>query len=243
LILYLFAENLNILISAVDLEIQQLLHKVQRRAEFEIINGKEILLEFFLNFLFIFVCSKSSANRQHRNSSSSKRSTIYDEALKPKADTPPPLPDHEQDIILFDNYDEHDHQQIQRFLTDEIRCPIKLITTKQLLSENKTKNSIANAKPTYYYYPIDNPSDIISVLRWQNEENPSIKPLIVYANILDAHDAAKQNFDNDQFCLLRVHFLDSGPINGTLLPQNRLQLNNPSATYFDHMWIYVYDLH
>lgn len=189
---------------------------------------------------------KPSTNQQHCNSSSSRRttSTIYDAALEPKADTAPPLPDDDQDIILFDGYDKDEHRLNESFLFEEIRCPIKLITTKQITSVNKTNQSLnASIKPTYYYYPMENPADFIQILRCQNEENPLVKSLIVYASILDAHDAAKQNFDNDQFCLLRVHVFDSGLINGTLQQQNRLQLNDPSTMCFDRMWIYTYDFH
>lgn len=86
-----------------------------------------------------------------------------------------------------------------------------------------------------------NPKDIFDLLRWQNEENQYLKPLILYANVRDAHDAARQFPDNNQFCLLRVHLFHSGAIRGDLLPENRLQLNNSLTMRFDRMWIYIYN--
>jgi hypothetical protein len=100
----------------------------------------------------------------------------------------------------------------------------------------------SNLKPIYYYCPIQNPTDIFQLLRWQNEEKKSMKSLIVYASIHDAHDATKQNFENNQFCLFRVHLFHSGVINGDLLPDNRLQLNNSSTMCFDRMWVYTYNI-
>ncbi len=99
-----------------------------------------------------------------------------------------------------------------------------------------------NSKPIYYYCPIKNPADIFQLLRWQNEEKQITKPLIVYASARDAHDAAKQNFENNQFCIFRVHIFHAGLTNGNLLPENRLQINNPLTMCFDRMWIYIYNL-
>jgi hypothetical protein len=103
-------------------------------------------------------------------------------------------------------------------------------------------SSNASSKPLYYYCPTGNPADIFQLLRWQNEEKKSpIKPLIAYASLRDAHDIAQQNFENNQFCIIRVHLFHSGVINGDLLPNNRLQLNNPLTMRFDRMWIYIYN--
>ncbi len=118
---------------------------------------------------------------------------------------------------------------------------IKSIIIKFLLTKKFSFSLNANPKPIYYYCPTKNPADIFALLRWQNEEKQSAKPLIVYASVRDAHDAAKQNFDNNQFCIFRVHLFHSGPIKGDLLPENRLQLNNSSTMRFDRMWIYVYN--
>ncbi len=61
----------------------------------------------------------------------------YDDVLSSKPDSPPPLPEHEQDIILLDLYDQGEHLQVERYLSEEIGCPIKLLTSKQIVSENK----------------------------------------------------------------------------------------------------------
>ena len=127
---------------------------------------------------------------------------------------------------------------MQTNLSGELGYPIKLLFSKEIISKNKITT---NAKPMYYYYPMENPNEIFQLLRWQNEDKQSNKSVTVYASLLDAHDAAKQNFDNNQFCILRVHLLHSGAIKGDLLPQNRLRLNNSSTMCFDRMWIYVYN--
>ena len=106
---------------------------------------------------------------------------------------------------------------------------------KILFRSNVTCKSIS------YYCPMKNPAEIFQLLRWQNDEKKSAKPLVIYASIRDAHDAAKQNFDNNQFCLFRVHLFHSGAINGNLPPENRLQLKNPSTMQFDQMWVYRYN--
>ena len=107
------------------------------------------------------------------------------------------------------------------------------------MSMSFSSNEAANA--TYYYCPIRNSGDIFDLLRWQNADNQSVKPLIIYASVRDAHDAARQFPENNQFCLLRVHLFHSGAIKGNLLPANRLQLNNSSTMRFDRMWIYIYN--
>ncbi|CAF1243270.1 unnamed protein product [Adineta steineri] len=195
---------------------------------------------------------KSSNNKQHRTSSSSRKSTpieitsarsTCDDILSTKSDSSPPLPDHEQDILLEDSYDRYDYVQTERYLSDELGFPIKLLTLKSILSQNKeTECASRRSKPIYYYYPIRDPAEIFRTLRWQNEDKRLIKPLIVYANVRDAHDAAKQNFENNQFCIFRIHLFHSGVINGDLLPENRLQLKDPSKMCFDRMWIYIFNL-
>jgi len=189
--------------------------------------------------------------QQHRTPPSSRRSKsktsattiLYDDILSSTSDSPPPLPDHEQDIILSDSRDKSEYLQTERYLSTEIGCPIKLLTSKQIISEHKNNQcSKAASKPMYYYCPTKNPNDIFQLLRWQNEEKTqSIKPLIVYASVRDAHDASKQNFENNQFCIFRVHLFHSGVIDGDLLPDNRLRLNNPLTMRFDRIWIYIYD--
>jgi hypothetical protein len=103
-------------------------------------------------------------------------------------------------------------------------------------------SSKTRSKPLYYYCPTKNPVDIFRLLRWQNEEKNLIKPLTVYASVRDAHDVATQNFENNQFCIFRIHLFNSGVIDGDLLPENRLQLKNPLTMCFDRMWIYIYNL-
>ncbi|CAF0864818.1 unnamed protein product [Rotaria sordida] len=198
---------------------------------------------------------KSTTTQQRCTSSSSKRSTSmasgrelssYDDVLSSKSDTslPSPLPEHDQDILLLGYYDKNEYEDVERYLSDEIGCPIKLLISKNILSENKEKQcSNIRAKPIYYYCPTKNPADIFQLLRWQNEDKESTtKPLIVYASVRDAHDAAEQNFENNQFCIFRVHLFHSGIINGNLLPENRLQLSDPLTMCFDRMWVYIYNL-
>ncbi len=195
--------------------------------------------------LFLFCFRKPAVCQQHCSSSAVKRSisttseAMYDDVLSSKADPPPPLPDHEQDILLVDRHDKREYQQMEDDLTRELGCPIRLLFSKEIISKAKTN---VNSKLMYYYYPIKNPVDIFQLLRWQNEDKQSIKPLIVYASLHDAHDAATQNFENNQFCIIRVHLFHSGVLNGDLLPRNRLQLNDSSTMRFDHMWIYVFNI-
>jgi hypothetical protein len=94
----------------------------------------------------------------------------------------------------------------------------------------------------HYYCPIKNSTDIFELLRYQNENKSLNKPLIAYASLRDAHNAAEQNFENNQFCIFRIHLFHSGVIDGDLLPENRLQLKNPLTMCFDRMWIYIYNL-
>jgi hypothetical protein len=61
----------------------------------------------------------------------------YDDVLSSKPDSPPPLPEHEQDILLIDLYDKFEYLQIERYLSDEIGCPIKLLGSKKVVSEYK----------------------------------------------------------------------------------------------------------
>lgn len=101
--------------------------------------------------------SKPKPNQRHGSSSSSRRSTpmmtsgattisSYDDVLSSAGPDPPsPLPNHIQDILLEDNYDKHEYAQVQRYLTNEIGCPIKLLTTKQIYSENKNNQK-------YFFY-------------------------------------------------------------------------------------------
>jgi hypothetical protein len=53
------------------------------------------------------------------------------------SDFPPPLPEHEEDILLLDFYDKHDYAQVERHLSDEVGCPVKLLISKNIFSENK----------------------------------------------------------------------------------------------------------
>ena len=69
-----------------------------------------------------------------------------------------------------------------------------------------------------------------------------MEPLIVYVNARDAHEAAEQNPDNNQFCIFRVQLLQDDVVDLTPLPGSRRCLNDPSTVYFDRMWIYVFNL-
>jgi hypothetical protein len=100
-----------------------------------------------MNIIILF-SSKSTPNQQHGRSSSSKRSTpmasasaisSYDDILSSTPDCSPPLPEHEQDILLLDSYDKHEYAQVEDYLTSEIGCPVKLLTSKNIFSEHKEK--------------------------------------------------------------------------------------------------------
>ncbi|CAF0988928.1 unnamed protein product [Rotaria sp. Silwood1] len=197
---------------------------------------------------------KSTTNPQRSTPSSSKRSTpmaltrelsSYDDMFSSKSDIslPSPLPEHDQDIFLLGVHDKDEYEDVERYLSDELGFPIKLLISKNIYSKYKEQQSSnIRAKPIYYYCPTKNPADIFQLLRWQNEGKELTKPLIVYASVRDAHDAATQNFENNQFCIFRVHLFHSGVINGNLLPENRLELIDPLTMCFDRMWIYVYNL-
>jgi hypothetical protein len=62
----------------------------------------------------------------------------YDDILSSKPDSPPPLPEHDQDILLIDHHDNREYQHIERYLSTEIGCPIKLLIQKEIISKNKT---------------------------------------------------------------------------------------------------------
>jgi hypothetical protein len=92
-------------------------------------------------------------------------------------------------------------------------------------------------EPLYYYCPTENPNEIFKLLRCQHEQKEFLKPLIVYSNIHDAHEATELNLENNQFCLLRLHLFQSN----LLIHEDSIQLNDPSTIYFDRMWIYIYN--
>ena len=116
-------------------------HRFQRQVE---INGKLNHIENMI--ISFFVSSKSNANQQRRTSSSSRHSTTmssqlsYDDVVTTNtSDLPPPLPEDEHDILLLDSYDKYDYLQVENCLSNEIGCPIKLLTSKTIFSENKEK--------------------------------------------------------------------------------------------------------
>ena len=61
----------------------------------------------------------------------------YNGKILSKSDLSPPLPEDKQDIILFDSSDECDHQEAERYLTQEIGYSIKLLIAKTIYSEHK----------------------------------------------------------------------------------------------------------
>ncbi|CAM4756046.1 unnamed protein product [Rotaria magnacalcarata] len=195
---------------------------------------------------------KPVANQQRGAAASSARSipsvsakelASYDQIFSSKSDTPEPLPEHDRDILLLECHDTNEHDDIEHYLSSELECPIKLIMSKNILSESKEKlSSNLRTEPIYYYCPTKKPTDIFRLLRWQNTENKSTEPLIVYANVRDAHDAAEQNFENNQFCIFRIHIFYDDITNGSVSSEFRLRLRDPSTMCFDRMWVYVYNL-
>lgn len=98
--------------------------------------------------LTIFVASKPLLSQQRVASASSVRSTssvstrelaTYEEMFSSRPECPLPEPEREKDIILLATYDENEYDDIERFLSDQIECPIKLIACKNILSESKEK--------------------------------------------------------------------------------------------------------
>lgn len=90
--------------------------------------------------------------------------------------------------------------------------------------------------PIHYYCPTETFEDLFQILRCQNEMKPLEKPLIIYSNLRDAHDATELNIANNQFCLLRVNLYQLNSSN-----EPSLELVNPSIISFDRLWIYAYD--
>ena len=165
------------------------------------------------------------------------------------------LPEQDTDLILSDAIEQDDSAEIERYLTEEIGCPIKLLSSKAISSTRKTffryffqwplsslpsisfSFSLSHlGRTTPFFCPIETPTDLFRLLRWQNGENPSIGPLLVYASAHDAHEATDFNIEHNHFCLLRLQLPDCN-----LLNEHTLHLDNPSALYFDRMWIYTYD--
>jgi len=88
--------------------------------------------------------SKPTTNPQRPTSHSTPIASattmlLDDDILSSKSDSPPPLPEHEQDILLVDYHNKFEYLQVERYLSDEIGCPIKLLTSKEIFSENKDK--------------------------------------------------------------------------------------------------------
>ena len=87
--------------------------------------------------------SESADDHQRHASSSSIRSTLsatapeYNGRTLSTSDLSPPLPEHEQDIVLFDCSDESEYIEVERFLTQEIGYSIKLLISKTIYSEYK----------------------------------------------------------------------------------------------------------
>jgi len=187
--------------------------------------------------------SKKESTVEPQPHTPSTRSTLsatapeYNGKILSKSDLSPPLPEDKQDILLFDSSDEQDYIEVERYLTQEIGYSIKLLISKTISSEYKNSQSLNNPKePIYYYCPTENLNDIFKLLRCQNEQKQLIKPLIVYSNIRDAHEATELNIENNQFCLLRLNLFQSN-----ILHKNSLQLTDPSTICFDRMWIYAYN--
>ncbi|UJR13310.1 hypothetical protein I4U23_000328 [Adineta vaga] len=129
----------------------------------------------------------------------------YNAKTVSKSDLCPPSSEHEQDILLIDSLDEHEWTEVECCLTQEIGYSIRLLISKIILSEYKTSHRQTNSlKSVYYYCPIENIHDIFKLLRCQNEQNLLLKPLVIYSNIHDAHEATELNLENNQFCLLRL---------------------------------------
>ncbi len=61
----------------------------------------------------------------------------YNGKILYKSDLSPPLPEHEQDILLIDSSDEYDHTEIEQHLTQEIGYSIKVLISKTIYSEYK----------------------------------------------------------------------------------------------------------
>ncbi|UJR13311.1 hypothetical protein I4U23_000329 [Adineta vaga] len=93
-----------------------------------------------------------------------------------------------------------------------------------------------SSESVYYYCPIENIHDIFKLLRCQNEQNLLLKPLVIYSNIHDAHEATELNLENNQFCLLRLLVFQSN-----LVEENPVEVYDPSMISFDRMWIYIYN--
>jgi hypothetical protein len=91
----------------------------------------------------IFIFSKPAVELQHQTSTSSSRSTLsatapaYYGRIPSQPEHTPPLPEHNEDIILFDSSDEYNNIEVERYLTEEIGYPIKLVISKTISSEIK----------------------------------------------------------------------------------------------------------
>ncbi|CAF1475359.1 unnamed protein product [Adineta ricciae] len=161
----------------------------------------------------------------------------YNAQSPSKSELCPPIAEHEQDILLIDLLDEQERTGTEYYLTQEVGYSMKLLICKVIHSEYKTSQNQTNSgELVYYYCPIENLRDLFKLLYCQNEHELLIKPLIIYSNIHDAHEATELNLENNQFCLLRLLVFQS-----KLVQENSLEIYDPSMITFDRMWIYMYN--
>jgi hypothetical protein len=78
----------------------------------------------------------SSSSTNPKPTTSDTTVSLYDDIISSKSESPPPLPDHEQDILLVDHQNK---RETEDYLSHEIGCPIRLLLSKEITS--KTKNN------------------------------------------------------------------------------------------------------
>ena len=180
---------------------------------------------------------------------------IYDASPSSRCTFQSSTPEDDADILLSNVSDDNDCADVERYLTDEIEHPIKLLTCKEISSrvKNTSRYWLRGALVVHvmmwtsfrlsdheqdliYYCPLENWTTILQLLRWQHGASNVMTPLLVYANARDAHEATEFNVEKNYFCLLRLQLRHS---HGT--EQTSLHLAQPSNMHFDRMWIYSYD--
>jgi len=142
-----------------------------------------------------------------------------------------PVAEDDRDVFLSDcGVDDDERTQTESLLTQEIGFRIRLINSKAISSKFKQTFS-----SNFFYLPIENFSELFSLLRCQNTSKKLSKPLTIYSNLHEAHDATEYDIENNQFSLLRVKLSRFDSSQSTTI-----EIFDPSVISFDRLWLYAY---
>ncbi|CAF1365345.1 unnamed protein product, partial [Didymodactylos carnosus] len=155
----------------------------------------------------------------------------------------------DEDNCIESLYTPADYDKIEKKLSAELNCPCKVCLVKKVSNKTKqihfelalsqqTDEKASKLNVTTTYCPIEKSSDILDYIRWQNPcQTPKFNSVLLYLNIQDAHDRAKQQ-NNDQFCLLRGRVLDATKCEKI---KDQLKVTDPKSIIFEELWLYKFD--